>query len=468
MSGAHAKYSPSSAHRWMECLGSPILEAGYPNDSSKFADEGTAAHFLGSTCLKTETNARDWEGQLIQLWEHPDGRSGECWGHLEEGAPPVGYTVRESYRVEEEFIEGVQAYLNDVRDRAKGGHLFVEQKLDLSKTLQLPDQFGTGDAVIAQPDARVAIMADLKFGKGEQVYAQENHQLCLYGLGMLESLDIIYGDDAFDFITLVVIQPRIDWIDEWTISVADLRAFGRKAAQAVKTIEILRQQPRADVEKIVTAITGPDSVFRPGEKTCRWCKAKANCAALTAKISQEAFNDFAAIDAGSAPALTTTTQHQSPDEVIGRRMGILDLVTDWAKAVRAEGERRVFAGNKIIGSDGQPMKIVAGKKGDRAYVNAAETEKLLIPMVADDKLYTPKKLVSVAQLEKALGKPRYVELFVGKPGKTEADTGVPPQFPGHITQAEGSPSIALGSDRRPPLASAAVASEFEAEDSLCS
>ena len=72
---AHAKLSPSSADRWMVCPGSTVLEAGKPDSSSDFADEGTAAHFLAATCLEKGTNAKDYAaGQyVIQLCVDENG-----------------------------------------------------------------------------------------------------------------------------------------------------------------------------------------------------------------------------------------------------------------------------------------------------------------------------------------------------------------------------------------------------------
>ena len=44
---AHAKLSASGAHRWMACPGSVAAEEGFPDNTSSFAEEGTAAQTLG-------------------------------------------------------------------------------------------------------------------------------------------------------------------------------------------------------------------------------------------------------------------------------------------------------------------------------------------------------------------------------------------------------------------------------------
>ena len=64
---AHAKFSPSSLHRRLACIGSMAMEEGYPDSASEYAQEGTAAHFLAASCLKSDKNAADYVGETIYL-----------------------------------------------------------------------------------------------------------------------------------------------------------------------------------------------------------------------------------------------------------------------------------------------------------------------------------------------------------------------------------------------------------------
>ena len=130
---AHALLAPSSASRWKRCLGSTaLIAAATPsgNDgSSEFAREGTAAHTLAQRALDNDKEAEFFRGEEIAVEYTEDNE-----------------TKIQTFIVDDEMIENVQVYLDQVRRQP--GELMVEQKFDLSKAYGVEDQFGTGDAVI--------------------------------------------------------------------------------------------------------------------------------------------------------------------------------------------------------------------------------------------------------------------------------------------------------------------------------
>lgn len=56
----HALLSASGAHRWLECTPSAQLELQFPQSTSEYAEEGTAAHEL------CELTARYWLGEISE------------------------------------------------------------------------------------------------------------------------------------------------------------------------------------------------------------------------------------------------------------------------------------------------------------------------------------------------------------------------------------------------------------------
>ena len=418
---AHAKFGPSKAHRWIPCPGSLALEPEGPSESSSFADEGTAAHVLGSRALEAGKDTEFYRGVEIQ--------------------PTVKSQV---YVVNDEFILNVQVYLDDVRSRAAGGTLLIEQRLNFSETIGMPEQFGTGDAVIIQDSGEHLIVEDLKYGMGVQVYAEGNEQLMMYALAALETYEPVLGDSV-KRVTGVICQPRLDHIDEHTWTVEELHEFAEKARLAAR----YGQQAVDEA-----AVYGTDfleenhpELFAPGEKQCRWCPAKATCKALQRQVSADVFDDFDTI--GNPDKLITAPEPQLPPVArLGAIYTHLDLIEGWARAVRGEVERCVSGGMIIEGSDGLAMKIVEGKKGNRYWIDEAQAVALLCGMagVGPDKAYKPRQVITPSVADKMLGKKR----------KLEFETVLLP----YVKQEPGKPKIALGSDPRPPYSGAASESEF--------
>ena len=376
----------------MRCPGSVTLEAAIPDQSSPYAAEGTAAHQVASTRLET--------GEIL-----PVGAIVEV----------DGYTVA----VDEDMLAHTADYAKLVLQYAEGGMLLVEQRVDFSPVIGVPDSFGTADAVVIKGDTLVII--DLKYGMGVRVDAEDNEQLQLYALGALSDYGMLAD---FKEVVMVIHQPRLNHVSEWAVSVADLQAFGRSAADAAEWANTVAQ----------TCATAED--LFPGEKQCRFCKAKATCPAMREEV-RLATADVATAD--DFRDLSTT-----PSDTLAAAMDRVGLVEDWCKAIRAEVERRLFDGQPVEG-----YKLVEGRRGNRAWVSEADAEALFKSFrLKQDEMYNL-KLISPTQAEKVIK---------DKSPKRWA------KVEGLISRSEGKPSVAPVTDKRPALAITSVADDFRDRD----
>ncbi len=147
----HAKLAPSASARWIPCTGSIAATEGLPPEApSEFAAEGSVAHEVAAYCLKNDTQAADQVGNVM---EH-DGFE---------------------FTVDDEMAEFVQVYVDKVRTRK--GEKLIEECLDLQDVYGVDLQFGTGDAITMNVEAKQIIVDDLKFGRGVVVYAEDNPQM---------------------------------------------------------------------------------------------------------------------------------------------------------------------------------------------------------------------------------------------------------------------------------------------------
>src|SRR5690606_23962457 len=138
-----------SMHRWSRCPGSVRLSEGLENRSSRYAEEGTAAHTLAEQCLRNGYTAARFVGK----WIYPHDESLGRW--LFDG-PADG-----RYEITDEMAEAVDVYLETVRDDYKPGmDLLIEHRFNLDNVYK--GLFGTSDAVLYDPETKLLRVYDYK------------------------------------------------------------------------------------------------------------------------------------------------------------------------------------------------------------------------------------------------------------------------------------------------------------------
>lgn len=438
MSG-HAIFSPSSASRWMSCVGSIAMTQDEPDASSAYADEGTAAHFLGSECLTTGAHPASYIGKQIIV--------GADASWLTEGWTP-GKNVS-VFEVDTDMAAHVNTYVQTVKEYAQGGQLLVERRLPIGHITGEEGAEGTGDAIILCDDEIIVI--DLKYGRGVEVSANNNPQLKMYALGALEEYGML-GD--FKRARLVISQPRVQAApSEWDVSVEDLAAFAIEARQAANDARIALEFKDNWIRTSDTS-----GYLSPSDEACKFCKAKAKCPALRNLVLSNVADDFVAIDESLAPQLSGALERVSncDDAHLDSLFPVLGLIEEFVSAVRAKIEARALSGI-TFGS----CKLVQGKRGNRQWANADEAEQMLKTMRLKVEEMYDLKLISPTSAEK-------LTKAADKSGKPVIGPRQWPKLNAMIVQRDGQPTIAPISDKRPALEIKPVADEFAAivEDDL--
>lgn len=398
---AHSPLGPSSAERWLNCPGSVLATKDLPDTDSDYALEGTAAHELAELARETDRSPLSFIGTKIHA-KRVDGTSKE-------------------FVVDQEMADAVAVFVDHVNGLP--GLDFNESKVYYREWVE--NGFGTMDA--ARGNNGTVYIRDLKYGKGVQVFAEDNEQLMLYALGFFAEYGYLYWVEKFN---VGIVQPRLDFIDTWEISLHDLVKW---ASDVVA--------PGAKL-----AMT-PGAPFKAGSH-CQFCKIRGTCAARAQSVFEEVVDQFDDLDAAVAGASQKKfVAGVLGNEQIAKILPVIPNIKAWCSDIQRYAFAEVRSG-RAVGD----YKIVEGKLGDRAWVPGAE-EKLRIEADKLDptginsdeaiaSLYEPAKLRGPVAVEKLLGKPRFKPATQTKPAGDLHDL---------IVRPPGKPTLVSGDDGRPAM-----------------
>ncbi len=371
----HALLSPSSGARWVACPPSARITEFMPSETSAYAEEGTTAHYLCEQVVR---------------------RSLPSWS----GLPPAPIEdLMGSDEYTPEMKEAAKLYADFIHTVYDGfphtPTLCVEQQVRM--THWVPECFGTCDCLLIGDG--ILHVIDFKYGAGVPVSPVENTQMRLYALG---AWDLFRDTDDIQTVRMSIVQPRIQSEPEtWETSADDLIGWAENTLR-----------PAA---KLAWAGKGE---LNPGEKQCRWCKAKAQCRAWKDKYGPLA--DF----------MTQTPEARDPrlltDEEVGEWLIAAQGIADYVKCLEEYAQKQLQQGHAVPG-----WKLVEGRSTRRFTDQDAAFKALEADGISEAMLYE-RSPISLTAAEKLLGKKRFAEVcgtYVEKP--------------------KGKPTLAPESDKRP-------------------
>lgn len=291
----------------------------------------------------------------------------------------------------EDAAEGYVAYVLELLEEAKASCadpvVVVEQRIDYSRFV--PQGFGTADNAIVADGA--LYITDLKYGKGVRVECEGNPQLRLYALGTLEIFDSLY--DITD-VVMTIFQPRL----------------GNISVSKMTRDELLDWAENTVVPTAELAFNGEGS-FHCGE-WCQFCKAKTDCRERAAANMELARYEF------RRPPLLTDTE---VEEILGK----VDELISWANDLKDYALQAAISGKTWAG-----YKLVEG----RAVRKFTDEKAVIGTLLAAG--YDPyeKKLISMTEMQKMLGKTKFQDLLGCL-----------------IYKPQGKPTLVPASDKRPEI-----------------
>ena len=337
----HAPLAPSAAHRWLHCHASVEAEKGFPDRSSREADEGSAMHEVRARCLRLGRDPMDYEGWVF-------------FGGTRRGTLANVARLRKL----EPGIDRIRELCGDepmaVSDPR---YVAIEETLHFEDRA-LADVYGTLDFG-AYFDSGAAL-SDLKFGAGTPVYAENNEQQLIYADLFLDRLTKAERK-RIDRIRIVIDQPRISGAGgEWVIE-PDYLVRWRDTVLHPAVAAIQSRGPKK---------------YAPGIKTCQWCKAKRACVAYqdfnleTLGVKFEDERDGKTFNTAGIAEMSIERR-----AYLAKHKGMLEKFLD--------GVAESVLEDCLSGAPVPLMKSILGNQGDRVWIDETAARKALEPHLGE-------------------------------------------------------------------------------------
>lgn len=376
MPDVHALLSASSSKQWLHCPPSVRLQAGFPNESSVYAAEGTFAHEVCEYKVRRYLHERVKRPQSEEFY------------------------TEEIDQITDVYAEFVITVIEQMRCSGCEPLVMVEERVDYSHIA--PSGFGTADMLIVGKDESgkgLLHVVDFKTGQGVFVDCDHNSQMMLYALGGLAAYGYIYDIET---VRMTIVQPRLDNISTFECSRKELEDWG----ESIKPTAKLAYEGKGEQN--------------PGD-WCRFCRAKPVCRACADEALALCREEFLDLDAGAfteeteesdmtAPynADTGTAVFKQPGLVsiaeLAEILPTLNRISSWIESVFAFVSAEAInhgvpiPGYKVV--EGRSKRILTDTK---AVVNTAVQN-------GYTDLYK-RQLITLTEFEKMMGKKRFAELL---------------------------------------------------------
>ncbi|HPX33220.1 MAG TPA: DUF2800 domain-containing protein [Erysipelotrichaceae bacterium] len=371
----HSVLAPSSKE-WTHCGFSAKFLATKEDETNEMSEFGSECHELAEHYIRRSLKLEDYE-------------SGE--------STSIEDVIKGFKHYSDEMEELANGYANyvistvdfETKRTGKKPIVLIEQQLDMDYA---PDTHGTLDCGIIAGDTLTIIdnkTGYIKVDSFDETLKEVNSQLAIYGLYTYKCFKDLY---PIKNIRLVIYQKRINNISDYTLTADELVKWEQEFLIPA-TKEALSENPKA--------VVGSHCKYCPGRNVC-------------AKRKQETLKG---ID-------ETKTVDLLSDDEIELLLPRLDSLIAYAEDIKAYALKKAteqgkkWKGYKLVES------ITKRKISDEDTVS-----KILVDAGFDP--YAPKKLMTISELQKKVGKDKFEEL-VGS----------------YVTKPKGQPVLAPESDAR--------------------